>query len=236
MDNRESAKALILRHAADSGRCVLIEVTNNSELSLENKRYYCKSGEILHHGLETIEPGAKDCTLFGKKSFMACGSVGVLTFQLNDRQSQRLAILFSNPFNRIIYDRAFGLHFTKTGASARQLYEDMYSHGERLENYIKARTDSVIQFPHKLVHNGVQVTATMSAESKAILRVVIEDFNEDRPTAGKDNSGNTNPRAGPALALVAPGATIIFGTPTPMTSSTDFLSITGQKCSSSLQP
>lgn len=163
-----------------------------SGISEDRWRYYCKSGDILHHGLETIEPGAKDCTLFVKKAFTACGSVGVLTFQFNDRQSQRLAILFSNPFNHILYDCTFGLHFTKTGVSARQLYEDMYSHGERLENSIKACKNTVIQLPHKLVHNGVQVTATMSAQNKSILRVVVEDSNEDRPAAGKGNSGKGN--------------------------------------------
>ncbi|XP_078496904.1 DELTA-actitoxin-Aas1a-like isoform X2 [Lissotriton helveticus] len=179
MDNRESAEAVILRLAADSGRCVLVEVTNNSGLSLESKRFYCESGRVAHPGNETIAPGGRDCTLFVKKSFTACGSVGVLILEYYEgKHRRRLAILFSNPFNHVLYKQMFAIHITDNlEATPKKLYNDMYYHRDRLQHYTKGE-EYTIEMPHILKREKIKVTASMTTTCKSILKVLIEDNNK----------------------------------------------------------
>lgn len=156
-----------------SSRSVTIKVKNKSHMTLFKAGYYCKSGKCVFLGKDTLFPGERDHTIFAKKPFTACGSVGVLTYELDDNLSSRLIILFSNPFNYLLYDRFFAMHITRNRASFKKFYNGMYYHGDILEGYIRGHQENIHR-PSTLERDGIRVTASMTHESQSLLRVIIE--------------------------------------------------------------
>lgn len=175
METNVSAEELINRRAQQSGRCVVINILNRSSLKFSGKRFYCKSGRVADPGREIIAPGDIDCTLFVKKSFTACGSVGVLTLDFEKKPRRRLAILFSNPFNYVLYHQIFAILITDNiHVTPKMLYNDMYYHRDRLQHYTIGE-ENCIKMPHTLKRDEIEVTASMTTDYKSILKVVIED-------------------------------------------------------------
>uniref|UniRef100_A0A8C3FM06 Uncharacterized protein n=1 Tax=Chrysemys picta bellii TaxID=8478 RepID=A0A8C3FM06_CHRPI len=112
----------------DVGRCVGIQITNNTrDVTLEFPRNYCFSGWCMIELVPQIPPGSSGSFLFVKTRYTARGSVGVLSYKSD---AFTLAIMFSNPFDRLLYDMEFALElFTgrKHFHSMERLYHYMYS-------------------------------------------------------------------------------------------------------------
>ncbi|XP_050783856.1 uncharacterized protein LOC127036725 isoform X2 [Gopherus flavomarginatus] len=113
-----------------AGRCVGIQITNNTrDVTLEYPRTYCFSGRAMIEPLPRIPPGSSGCSVFVKTSYTARGSVGVLSYESD---VFTLAIMFSNPFDRVLYTSEFAIQiFTgrKHFHSMEHLYNYMYSNG-----------------------------------------------------------------------------------------------------------
>ncbi|KAM9113659.1 uncharacterized protein ACDP82_020296 [Pangshura tecta] len=159
------------------GRCVGIQITNNTrDVTLEYPRTYCFSGWAMIDPVPLIRPGSSECFLFVKTRYTARGSVGVLSYESD---AFTLAILFSNPFDRLLYDIEFALElFTgrKHFHSMDRLYRYMYSHDPPYihESFLKMRLTDAKDGELTVTNQEIQVTATMSNQKKSIIKVQIE--------------------------------------------------------------
>ncbi|XP_078507300.1 hydra actinoporin-like toxin 6 [Lissotriton helveticus] len=156
-------------------RCVGIEIANATKsLTLKGARTFCESGYNSIPPALTILPGEVKNCVFVKTDLAPTGSVGVLTY---DCGNFSLGIMFSNPFDFNIYKVWYGLHIAED-AKQHQDLETLYHHmyykmapGRFFEKAEVSKTTGSIQ----LQHDGYCVTATMSYDCKAILKVKIED-------------------------------------------------------------
>ncbi|XP_039365668.1 DELTA-actitoxin-Aeq1c-like isoform X1 [Mauremys reevesii] len=139
MSNIEDLIALM-----DVGRCVGIQITNNTrDVTLEYPRTYCFSGRARTDPVPQIPPGSSGSCLFVKTSYTARGSVGVLSYESD---AFTLAIMFSNPFDRILYNTEFAIELfagRKHFESMENLYHYMYSQGPlyKCESYRKVKLE-----------------------------------------------------------------------------------------------
>ncbi|XP_023969707.2 deep sea actinoporin Cjtox II-like [Chrysemys picta bellii] len=160
----------------DAGRCVGIEIINNTRnVTLENPRTYCFSGRSAIDPVSRIPPGSSGSSVFVKTSYTARGSVGVLSYESN---AFTLAIMFSNPFDRVLYSSEFAIQiFTgrKHFHSMEHLYNYMYSDGPpyTCESYRKVKLE-VMEGKLEVTNEEIQVTASMSSKDKSIIKVQIE--------------------------------------------------------------
>ncbi|XP_069504152.1 uncharacterized protein [Ambystoma mexicanum] len=157
------------------GRCVAIEITNNSKYTLRYSGFYCKSGKVSVTPKPDILPNTIDCPVFCKTSYTARGSVGILIYNLGTSSMSRLAVLFSNPFDYNLYDQTFALHVTDSGAIPEHLYESMYDQWKNLSYYMRAEGE-FIQNLLTLTYHDIKVTGNMSPDYKSILKLTIEDY------------------------------------------------------------
>ncbi|XP_065426834.1 uncharacterized protein LOC135976161 [Chrysemys picta bellii] len=161
---------------ANAGRCVGIEITNNTrDVTLEYPRTYCFSGHAMIDPEPQIPPGSSGSSVFVKTSYTARGSVGVLSYESN---AFTLAIMFSNPFDRFLYNTEFAIELfagRKHFDSMESLYHYMYSHNPpyKCESYRKVKLE-VKNDKLKVTNAEFQVTASMSNEDKSIIKVQIE--------------------------------------------------------------
>ncbi|XP_032642439.2 DELTA-thalatoxin-Avl1a-like [Chelonoidis abingdonii] len=141
-----------------------------------SSRTYCFSGWAMVNPVPQIRPGSSESFLFVKTKFTARGSVGVLSYESD---AFTLAIMFSNPFDRLLYDIEFALElFTgrKHFHSMDRLYHYMYSHDPpyKCESFQKIRLTDAMDGKLTVTNQEIQVTATMSNQKKSIIKVQIE--------------------------------------------------------------
>lgn len=113
--------------------------------------------------------------LFNKTTGAATGAVGVFTYDLfsadlND-YSRSMAVMFSVPYDRILYSNwcAVGI-FDKGKSCDRDLYDLMYSGNEN--NFVRGKADgSCISYEG----DYAIVSVSMSDSGEAVLRVDISD-------------------------------------------------------------
>ncbi|XP_039365672.1 DELTA-actitoxin-Aeq1c-like isoform X2 [Mauremys reevesii] len=171
MSNIEDLIALM-----DVGRCVGIQITNNTrDVTLEYPRTYCFSGRARTDPVPQIPPGSSGSCLFVKTSYTARGSVGVLSYESD---AFTLAIMFSNPFDRILYNTEFAIELfagRKHFESMENLYHYMYSQGPlyKCESYRKVKLE-VLDGQLEVTNEKIQVKATMSNQNKSIIKIQIE--------------------------------------------------------------
>nr|XP_014427498.1 DELTA-thalatoxin-Avl1a-like [Pelodiscus sinensis] len=166
------------------GRCVGIEIFNNTEnVTLENPRTYCKSGNVWMEPTPEIPPGGSGSSVFVKKGRTACGSVGVLSYESN---IFTLAIMFSNPFNYNLYNIEFALQL----CSGRQQFDSMerlysYMHGGgppyQCHSFRKAVLRGWNPGELRVRNQEIEVKATMTSNYKSYIRVQIEQTNPSPP-------------------------------------------------------
>ncbi|XP_044844688.1 DELTA-actitoxin-Aeq1c-like [Mauremys mutica] len=160
----------------DVGRCVGIQITNNTrDVTLEYPRTYCFSGWAMIEPVSRIPPGSAGNSVFVKTSYTACGSVGVLSYESD---VFTLAIMFSNPFDRLRYTSEFAIQiFTgrKHFHSMEHLYHYMYYDGPPYicEYYRKVKLE-VTDGQLEVINEEIQVKASMSSKDKSIIQVQIE--------------------------------------------------------------
>ncbi|XP_067392502.1 DELTA-thalatoxin-Avl1a-like [Emydura macquarii macquarii] len=170
-----TVEELILK--VDTGRCVGIQITNNTkDVTLENPRFYCFSGHVKNDPESEIRPGSLESCVFEKTSYAARGSVGVLSY---DSDAFTLAIMFSNPFDRVLYNSEFALELfpdRKHFESMERLYQYMYSHRSpfKCESFRRTELKETQDDKLNVRIKEIQVKATISNGDKAIIKVQIE--------------------------------------------------------------
>ncbi|XP_038608691.1 DELTA-thalatoxin-Avl1b-like [Tachyglossus aculeatus] len=163
-----------LVHELDAGRCVGVEITNNTSKVFRSPRTYCYSGHTHTPPTPLIPPAAKGNCIFVKRNFSLRGSVGLLVYEIEDHT---LAIMFSNPFNYNSYrvELAVALSSNKEETEdEKALFEQIYKGIEK--TWLKVAKEKLCESQHSvlLVEGGIRVTATMSNNAKAIIRVHVE--------------------------------------------------------------
>ncbi|XP_044844685.1 uncharacterized protein LOC123350259 [Mauremys mutica] len=171
MTNIEDLIALM-----DVGRCVGIQITNNTrDVTLEYPRTYCFSGRARKDPVPQIHPGSSESCVFVKTSYTARGSVGVLSYESD---AFTLAIMFSNPFDHILYNTEFAIELfagRKHFDSMENLYHYMYSKVPlyTCESYRKEKLED-LDGKLEVTNEKIQVKATMSKQKKSIIKIQIE--------------------------------------------------------------
>ncbi|XP_059574505.1 hydra actinoporin-like toxin 3 isoform X1 [Alligator mississippiensis] len=166
----------------DVGRCVGIEIINQTQnLTLHSPRYYCFSGHSLIPPVLKITPGSTANCVFVKTRYSLRGSVGILAYEAGDFI---LALVFSNPFDYVLYNIQFALSITDD----KYFYDSMEAAYYRIIKNSFRNSTSIQKVSLSQCHETVKVTArnisaqaTMSNDSKAILRVLIETDNIPHP-------------------------------------------------------
>ncbi|XP_067399747.1 uncharacterized protein [Emydura macquarii macquarii] len=166
---------LILK--VNTGRCVGIQITNNTkDVTLENPRTYCFSGHIKNDPEPEIRPGSSESCVFVKTKYTPRGSVGVLSYESD---ALTLAIMFSNPFERVLYNSEFALELfpgRKHFESMERLYQYMYSHKPpfKCESFGRTELKETQDGKVNVSNKEIQVKVTISNGNKAIIKVQIE--------------------------------------------------------------
>ncbi|KAL4604791.1 DELTA-stichotoxin-Hcr4a-like [Arapaima gigas] len=122
---------LVQQYHCAPDRCVSIVMSNCSKNhTLVNPQVYTFSGYCYNPPQPTVRPGVTEICLFGKTIGCATGAVGVLTYDVTDRQNSnqaRLAIMFSVPFDYNHFENWFALgFFDKNRPCDESLYKHMY--------------------------------------------------------------------------------------------------------------
>lgn len=113
---------------------------------------------------------------FSKTSVKATGAVGVLTYDLFERQSnsakETLAIMFSIPYDNNMYKNwlALGI-YNKGKVCDKKLYEEMYYNKEQQGFVREEAKGSGLTFEGR----SVDIKATMSPLGRAIMKVEVWD-------------------------------------------------------------
>ncbi|XP_025038882.2 DELTA-actitoxin-Aas1a-like [Pelodiscus sinensis] len=179
----ETIEGLMLEVAA--GRSVGIEISNKTRSTLENPRTHCFSGHDLVKPENSIPPGKSGSCVFVKTSYSARGSVGVLSYESD---AFTLAIMFSNPFDRVLYNSEFAIELfagRKHFESMERLYQYMYNHGPpyKCESFERVELE-MLDGELVVTNQGIQATATVSNKDKATIKVEIKgkDDHTDSPS------------------------------------------------------
>ncbi|KAM7134544.1 uncharacterized protein RBU57_017568 isoform 4-T4 [Macrochelys suwanniensis] len=136
---------------------------------------YCFSGRAMTDPVPQILPDSSKGCMFVKTSYTARGSVGVLSYE---SEAFTLAIMFSNPFDRLQYNNEFAIELfagRKHFHSMERLYHYMYSDGPPYEcdSYRKVQ----VKVPYgqlEVTNEKIQVAAAMSKQNKSIIKVQIK--------------------------------------------------------------
>jgi len=118
-----------------------------------------------------VNPGSKTKATF-EKNRRSLRAVGVVTYnlQINNYDSHMLAVMFSVPYNRIIYSNWYAVGIFPHGECNDNLYKAMYKGVPG--SFARARADGPIA---SYQGNKVKVSATMSESGVAMVRVDLND-------------------------------------------------------------
>ncbi|XP_038608692.1 DELTA-thalatoxin-Avl1a-like [Tachyglossus aculeatus] len=158
----------------DSGRCVGIEVTNDTNMVFRSPRTYCFSGHNHTPPTPLIPPAAKGHCVFVKRNFSLRGSVGLLVYEIEDHT---LAVMFSNPFDYNLYKMEFAValsSYSEGTQDLKALFDLLYQETEKTWLVVAKEKLCESQLPLVLRAGRLMVTATMSNNVKAILKVHVE--------------------------------------------------------------
>ncbi|XP_075770554.1 uncharacterized protein LOC142823407 isoform X2 [Pelodiscus sinensis] len=163
----------ILRGVSPS-RCVGVEITNRSSVSLRNPSVFCSSGHTRIPPIPVINPGCKETCVFVKRELSTWGVTGALAYEW---PGFSLAIMFFNPFNSSVRSLEYALDIREGSMDGRELesmYHSMRGHRPLSSTYQK---DQLGKNATGLVVTlgNFEISATMSNHNKAALRVLIEE-------------------------------------------------------------
>ncbi|XP_058863422.1 DELTA-stichotoxin-Hcr4a-like [Acipenser ruthenus] len=154
-----------------TNRNITISIENNSDFSLTNPRIYTFSGYNLDPPQPTIKKETTAVCSFSKTWDTACGSVGVLTYDVfnNNNAVECIAMMFSVPFDYNLYENWFAIGSFSVGTYCdNALYNRMYHKGEDGFSRKKA-THGFIEFTGK----AVEIKATMSPIGRSIMKIEV---------------------------------------------------------------
>lgn len=134
------------------------------------------SGFCKHPPQPTIRNNLSEVCSFIKDDHTVTGAVGLLTYDLFHKQtrvcSQRMAIMFSVPYDRNLYKNKLAVGVVdQSQACDKKLYNQMYD-GKDSTSFSCCENSS-----SGLEHKGqyVVLRATMSTNGKAIVKVELFD-------------------------------------------------------------
>ncbi|XP_053194873.1 bryoporin-like [Scomber japonicus] len=160
-----------------TNRNCTIEITNVSgSYCLINPKVFMESGFSQHPPQPTIRPAMTEVCSFTKDDNTATGAVGLLTYDLFHMQSrvcsERMAIMFSVPFDRNLYKNRLTMGMVEQSrACDKNLYDQMYD-GKDLSSFTRSDANgSGLEYRAKYV----DLRATMSSIGKAIVKVELYD-------------------------------------------------------------
>ncbi|XP_060701162.1 DELTA-thalatoxin-Avl1a-like [Hemiscyllium ocellatum] len=156
----------------DSARCVAVEITNKSSYPLTEPVTYHYSGRLSSPPSPSINPGESGICVFIKTPYTACGTVGVLTYKFSNTQ---ISLLVSNPYDYSKYSIEYALYVPdRTIATDNNLYTQMYNELTESPNFTKTSLGKG-NASLNIRRGNVVISATMSNEKKAIVKVDIRD-------------------------------------------------------------
>ncbi|XP_017578982.1 uncharacterized protein LOC108443075 [Pygocentrus nattereri] len=169
----------------DTGRNVTIKIINYSNtFILTNPRSHNISGYCHHPPQPTIKKMKEEECLFSKTPYAACGSVGVLTYQIQKEKSNpvgELAIMFSVPYDYTWYENWFALGIFEVNIPCdydlfKQMYYDNVDDDGQFTRK-KAAGDVIIH-----LGEGALVKGTMSDGGQSIIKVELWDEGQNACT------------------------------------------------------
>lgn len=134
------------------------------------------SGFCKHPPQPTVRGSLSEVCSFVKDDNTATGAVGLLTYDLFHKQSrvcsQRMAIMFSVPYERTLYKNRLAVGVVdQSRACDKALYQQMYD-GKELTSFSRCEnTSSGLEYTAQYV----DLKATMSTNGKAIVKVELFD-------------------------------------------------------------
>ncbi|KAI4874692.1 hypothetical protein NFI96_021611 [Prochilodus magdalenae] len=158
----------------ETWRNATIQIINYSETSiLANPRTHTTSGYCFLPPQPTINRRTKEACSFSKTPHTACGSVGVLTYQIRKNGTYNvgeLAIMFSVPYNYNHYENTFALGIYEPNISCDDdLFNKMYycngpfTRGKGLGSVMEYSGEQAV------------VKGTMSAFGRSVIKVEFWD-------------------------------------------------------------
>lgn len=139
-------------------------------------RVHMESGFPNSPPQPTIRTTKTELCSFTKDDNTATGAVGVLTYELVNMQSRQcsglMAVMFSVPFDYIIYKNWLGVGiFEATRACDKKLFDLMYE-GKDFTSFVRQEANG-----SGVIFKGgaLDVRATMSDEGKAIVKLELYD-------------------------------------------------------------
>ena len=139
-------------------------------------RVYMTSGFSYHPPQPTVRISMTEVCSFTKDDNTATGAVGLLTYDLFHMQSrvcsERMAIMFSVPFDHNIYKNRLAVGVVEhSRACDKDLYNQMYD-GKDLSNFTRSEANGS-GLEYKATY--VDLRATMSTVGNAIVKVEVYD-------------------------------------------------------------
>ncbi|XP_028672633.1 DELTA-sagatoxin-Srs1a-like [Erpetoichthys calabaricus] len=158
-------------------RNVVIEISNNTTKFLTNPKYHCHSGYNNTPLQPTIEPRSREACSFSKKRRMACGSVGVMTYDICASPIQsgdmKLAIMFSVPYDYNWFENWFAVGFYDLSKGCdHDLYDEMYY---QVKPEFKRAKATQCTLSHST--NGLDIKVAMSNACESIMQVELWESN-----------------------------------------------------------
>ncbi|KAI1888753.1 hypothetical protein AGOR_G00171970 [Albula goreensis] len=163
--------------AEEGDRCVTIHLNNHSNSHiLVHPRFHTSSGFCSDPPQPTVQSGETVTCSFNKTAGAARGAVGVMTYDITNHSNkvfQRLAIMFSVPYDYNLYENYFAVGLFDSNRSCDyDLYSEMY-YKDGLFTRQKASGGEISYKRDKYTVKGI-----MSDTKKAILRVEFWDLTE----------------------------------------------------------
>ncbi|XP_061783281.1 DELTA-sagatoxin-Srs1a-like [Nerophis lumbriciformis] len=171
----ESAEALSANQ--ESRRNVTIEITNlTSDYALMNPKVYLDSGNCHSPPQPTVRPLKTEVCNFSKTKAATSGAVGVMTYEIFHRQShqplEKLAIMFSVPFDYRVYKNWVGVGLYPTGRETdEKLYKEMY-YDKDMKSFVRQEAKGCCLDFHD---TKMDVKVTMSPIGRCIMKVELWD-------------------------------------------------------------
>lgn len=153
--------------------------------SFSSCRSYCFSGNIRILPPFEIGPQSVGRCIFAKTPYSLRGSVGVLVCKAS---SFSLAIMFSNPFDYVLFSIEFALELFKTenhmgrlhAVFSRMMESKPYGRSTLFQRATLASDHETLE----VSSGNIRVRAKMSNTAKAILKVQVDDI--EPPPYSKD--------------------------------------------------
>ncbi|KAJ4919529.1 hypothetical protein JOQ06_026145 [Pogonophryne albipinna] len=149
-----------------SASCTQLLITHQT-------RMYIYSGNCATPFPSTIAPGASGKALFSKYADAATGCVGLLTYDLlnkdTNQTAEKIAVMFSAPFNFNFYSNLYAVGvFDKSKLCDYDLYYQMY-----YGNDIRLKRQHADGSSLSYVGGNITIKATMSDSYQPVIKVQV---------------------------------------------------------------